>query len=459
MASLATLPVETLLQIFNQIPTTDRNHCALMCRRLRGIIHSQYGIHCVFQVDHTSHSAWKFIEYLLINPSFGERISRIRVTWHRRQWRDGMTWTQKWYWTADELVKIRRMCDRWSLGSAYYAIRDGLNSEACLPLLLCHTTRLVSLDIGRISDPVVKDRLPQTLKNLNAIYNYCVGNESKREPGWERRCDTEGSFRNTSKMLIQDTPWFYTTFNPEKWLPGLSSLKKVTFGGYDKGRSSDPDTWPYENLKKILLLPRLETLRFSGLGTPKQAFLSDACGEPYEKQASRRGPIRRLEVINCQFGWDHYRVLAAEVGPLEGLRITMPYMLRMGWCDPIRRQGCSNKIANLFLRKETMKSKGKKFLIERQSCKKRDIYGRCYEYEYDSDPDSDDYGYDSGGYDDDRIWYPDEPMQMELHGHKRLENVDFKFAYWGCQEEGLDGKMAIKTRTVKAKKPKAMTKR
>ncbi|EGX44369.1 hypothetical protein AOL_s00193g97 [Orbilia oligospora ATCC 24927] len=458
MASLATLPVETLLQIFNQIPTADRNHCALMCRRLRGIIHSQYGIHCVFQVDHTSRSAWKFIEYLLINPSFGERISRIRVTWHRREWRDGTTWTQKWYWTPDELVKIRCMCDKWDLGSAYYAIRDGLNSEACLPLLLCHTTRLVSLDIGRISDPVVKDRLPQTLKNLNAIYNYCVGNESKREPGWERRCDTEGSFQNTSKMLIQGMPWFYTTFNPEKWLPGLSSLKRITFGGYTKARPDDPDTWPYENLKKILLLPRLETLRFSGLGMPEQTLLSDMCGELYEKQASRRGPIRRLEVINCLFRWDHYRILAAEVGPLEGLRLSMPYMLRMGWFDPIRWRGCiRNDIINLFLRKETTKSKGGKFLIERQSCKKGDIYGR--RPEYDSDPDPDDHGYYSCGYDDDRIWYPGEPVQMELHGHKRLENVDVKFAYWGCQEEGLDGKMAIRTRSVKAKKPKATSKR
>ncbi|KAK6520271.1 hypothetical protein TWF506_000549 [Arthrobotrys conoides] len=467
MASLATLPVETLLLIFNQTTTTGQNCCALTCRRLHNIVYSYYSIDCIFRVDHTSQSAWRFLECLLINPSFGGRISKIRVTWHRRQWRDGTTWTRKWYWTADELVKIRRMCDKWGLESVYYAIRDGLNSEALLPLLLCYTTRLESLDIGRISGPVVEDRLPQSLKNLNAIYNYCVGNESKREPGWECRCDTEASFQTTSKMLVQGTPWFYTTFNPEKWLPGLSSIKKFSYGGCPKKGLEDFGSWPFDNLKKILLLPRLEMLRLSGLGKPKQSFHSYT--KPHEKQFSRRSLIKRLEVIDCLFGWDNYRTLAAEVGPVESLRIVIPYTLWTSWYDPLRHYGCK-KVATLFLPKGFEGFKEKQFLVEVGHWKNRNIYSHGYDGDGDGDGDDgdgddgdgDDDGYDGydgydyySRYDDDRVWYFGEPMQMELYASKRLENVDVKFAYWWCQEEGLGRNMAIRTRSLKGKKLKA----
>ncbi|KAK6330924.1 hypothetical protein TWF718_003119 [Orbilia javanica] len=267
MASLNAVPTEVLIQIFNDevLDSGDLARCARACSRFRNIIYysGSCGLEFVFEVDNLNHSAWKFAKQLLLNPQSGQRIRKIRLTWHRRQRRWPETWTEAWYWTEYQLSQIYDICEEWKIRSVYPAIRDGFNSEALLPLLLCFTTNLKSLDLGGVAAALIQnDPYGYRMSDVRKIFDYNRRDEGK----WniQNWYDSGGATFNKRGIAQRDCVlWIYSTMTPDPWLPGFSSLKEFKCGvaELDSYWNISSGRLLTTNLEKITALPRLETLR------------------------------------------------------------------------------------------------------------------------------------------------------------------------------------------------------
>ncbi|KAF3182489.1 hypothetical protein TWF225_006407 [Orbilia oligospora] len=174
MASIYSLPTEILLQVFTDeaITNTDLARCASTCKLFNDTT-SQCKINYIFEVDNPSHSAWKLIQHLLLYPKTGERFQSITVTWHRRVPRHPKTWALQWNWKKGEEEELDRLCKEWDLWDMSGDICAGWNSEALIPLLLCFTTKLESLDYGGTVLPIMYPS--PTAREGIRIHEYCSG--------------------------------------------------------------------------------------------------------------------------------------------------------------------------------------------------------------------------------------------------------------------------------------------
>ncbi|KAK6514041.1 hypothetical protein TWF506_008468 [Arthrobotrys conoides] len=329
MASITTLPAETLLQIFkdDSLTPTDLAQCAQTCRKFRGLAClPDHKIDYIFKVDHPSHASWRLIRCILLNPALGERIQTLQLEWHRRRRRDKSTWTLKWDWTEDELTKISELCKRWDLNSSLYtAIKIGLNSEALLPLLFCFTTKLESLDVGNVGHDMISDEYGHTIYDAARIYTHCMGiplPDNYSQPSlpvnehevnltqWFESGGAEYYPKGRVREPISRLPWVYSAFTPGSWSPGLSNIKEFSHGGSNSNslryRPQSLNDWPNKNLSKILQLPKLETLKLS--------HLNALMGTPIVNHPKPVHKLKRLEIFHYRFYRTDFEIVAALTG-------------------------------------------------------------------------------------------------------------------------------------------------
>ncbi|KAK6496362.1 hypothetical protein TWF481_002387 [Arthrobotrys musiformis] len=303
--SISALPTEVLIQIFNDkaLNSSDLINCARSCSRFRDVIYysGSCGLQFTFQVDHLSQSAWEFARQVLADPQVALRVSKIRLTWYRRRRRWDNTWTETWRWTEEELSQIYDTCEEWKIRSVYPAIRDGFNSEALLPLLLCYTTKLKSLDLGNVD--------PEFIVNLK--YGYRMGDVRRifdyNRLGWEkwdiqRWYDSGGAtFNGRGRAERNCVLWVYSTMTPEPWLPGFASLKEFSSGAAERTRYQQIsfDWTPIKHLSKITALPRLETLTLRNMGGRRTLNYDSDEGIASLWEQNPDSSVKHLELINC----------------------------------------------------------------------------------------------------------------------------------------------------------------
>ncbi|KAF3094815.1 hypothetical protein TWF569_004812 [Orbilia oligospora] len=126
----------------------------------------------------------------------------------------------------------------------------GWNSEALIPLLLCFTTKLESLDYGGTVLPIMYPS--PTAREGIRIHEYCSGQGYRWQPK-SNHDDGFDWFDECWGTRDKGASWFYSVLNRKTPLPGLSHLRKFTHGG-----CINDNHWPGEYLSQIMLLPRLE---------------------------------------------------------------------------------------------------------------------------------------------------------------------------------------------------------
>ncbi|KAF3214553.1 hypothetical protein TWF192_005811 [Orbilia oligospora] len=417
MASLPLFPTEVLVQIFKNkaLNSGDHARCARACKRFRDIIYysGSFGLDYVFQVDHITQSTWKFARVLLANPQGGQRIREIRVEWHRRERRWKGSWTPLWTWTEEELSKIWDICEQWKIRSIYPAIRDGFNSEALLPFILCFTKDLKVLDIGPISKELIHNG-PHgyRLIDIRRMFNY------KREDGerWnvQRWYDSGGATINKrGKSRRNSILWIYSTMTSEPWLPGFASLREFSSGnrpGILDQRVSRDDL-PVIHLAKLAALPCLETLRIHNLGCAAELEI-DPNDDPKPTQPSS---LKHFELINCIYLkniCERIAVLARDSlesftqagahGSCNGYLYSLEWTLGRDDPDEIRKAQVTieNEISDVFQQVQMKKLTRDKICFTEPE-------DQCCQFEY--------YSSDWDSFEDRRMGFKDPYMQKKKH--------------------------------------------
>ncbi|KAF3290035.1 hypothetical protein TWF132_007231 [Orbilia oligospora] len=181
MVSLITIPNEILLQIFYNLHIQDLSRAKRTCKHFNAIGKLVTKLNIKFYIDAPNQTAWKLIRSILADNTLGEKISRISVRWRRRDVDRRKTLTKYWQWTDIEKKAIGDACLLWCLTNGTRdAILSGVNSEALLPLLLCHTTKIKSLNLGRVKRPLILFDTELFLeRRVLQAFNYCVSEEDQ----------------------------------------------------------------------------------------------------------------------------------------------------------------------------------------------------------------------------------------------------------------------------------------
>ncbi|KAK6523482.1 hypothetical protein TWF281_001463 [Arthrobotrys megalospora] len=150
MSLFSSLPSEILIQILGDdgLSNADAARLRRVCRLFND--HAFYR-KIVFNVDAVSHSPWKFARQMLFyDAELCKKCFSFVVRW---DWNIVRRWTpvESWEWTEVEKTRIVGICEQWVFGEESGVrgnILKGRNSEALLPLLLCYTPNLRSLNLG-----------------------------------------------------------------------------------------------------------------------------------------------------------------------------------------------------------------------------------------------------------------------------------------------------------------------
>lgn len=159
MSLFSSLPSETLVQILcdDGLSNADTASLRRVCKRFK---HHAFYRKIVFRADAVSHSPWKLARRMLFHDAeLGEKCTSFVVQWKWNTVERGIN-VENWKWTEEEQARIKDICEQWGFHTDIPAspripsyLRDvlqGRNSEALLPLLLCYTPNLKSLNIGNL---------------------------------------------------------------------------------------------------------------------------------------------------------------------------------------------------------------------------------------------------------------------------------------------------------------------
>ncbi|EPS42605.1 hypothetical protein H072_3393 [Dactylellina haptotyla CBS 200.50] len=338
MAPISSLPTELLINFFSDenLNHADLASCQQVCKRFYDIAKS-LKFNYTFQVDHVNQSSWKLIKHLLANPALGGRFKEINITWHRRRVMKPRTWVKKWEWTEEEKDQIQEFASEWLHPKTIPAILAGLNSEALLPLLLCYTINLESLDVGDSTLGIIQTS--PTARDGIRIYRYGVGDDSMWQPrrpysdGW----DLFDRFWRSSVPIDTNgdrKSWLHVNIDNGKKIPGLWNIRRFSHGyGIPTNRITYYRGWPAGTLVKVLLLPQLEYLHAS------QATAIDYTPlNPVDSRTdnSLRSNVKHLELVDCLLRSVDYESIAKVTSSLEYFRCTLIQKL------PTEAKGHSN---------------------------------------------------------------------------------------------------------------------
>ncbi|KAF3316964.1 hypothetical protein TWF173_000969 [Orbilia oligospora] len=183
------IPNEILLEIFNNLHLQDLSRAKRTCKRFNTIGKLVTNLNIKFYIDAPNQTAWKLIRSILADNTLGGKISRISIRWRRREAELRKSLTKYWQWTDVEKKAIGDTCLFWCLADGTRdAIISGVNSEALLPLLLCYTTRIKSLNLGEVKKKLLLFDSGLFIKRwVMQAFNSCVSEEDQGElPGkWE----------------------------------------------------------------------------------------------------------------------------------------------------------------------------------------------------------------------------------------------------------------------------------
>ncbi|KAK6498798.1 hypothetical protein TWF481_011371 [Arthrobotrys musiformis] len=222
-----------------------------------------------FWVDSVDRPAWRLIRRLLKDPKLGETFVEINVKWERRIASDPSTWPSDWRWTRAEQSCIRRMCRKWDLSSGTLLnILEGKNSEALLPLLLCFTPKLKSLDLGSPDGRIVNcaytdHELEQALKAIGIT----ISGSSYSGQYWEDYCEESHRFQaREHELFLFDGLEYLRVYDcrvvgSPKLSPGLKSLEHFRIGGQRK----NDRPFQLQSLFPIFSLPKIKSIHAFGL--------------------------------------------------------------------------------------------------------------------------------------------------------------------------------------------------
>ncbi|KAF3287687.1 hypothetical protein TWF970_007397 [Orbilia oligospora] len=295
MATITALPTEVLLEVFELLDIESLTNAKTVCKQFRAVIRMIPLRSYTLRIDEPKHSMWKFTRFLLSDPKAGSQITDLTVEWCRREPDDPDTWTDKWEWTEKDLGIMKGLeetvIDKYLTPETYVAIKGGVNSEALLPLILCFTENLGSLDLGDVGGGVPTIILPH------------IPSEQFRT-------------------------WFHlNTGYPGNYLPGLSRLKK--FNHHLNGDALVAEYkwgWRADYFLPILFIPGIEEITIGGCATDEEVdgyTLKTIMGW-YEEQFKGVPPstVRKLVIRDARMYEKDYELIADYTCCLEKLHIS-----------------------------------------------------------------------------------------------------------------------------------------
>ncbi|KAF3199120.1 hypothetical protein TWF191_004606 [Orbilia oligospora] len=294
VTSILSLPNEILSQILRDecLSNGDLGRAECTCRLFQANIQEYIAPRrrYTFWVDAVDQPAWRLVRHLLVNPKLGEQFVEINVKWKRRTAGDKETWTKDWKWKRKEVSRIRKLTTRWKMNTrTAYNILRGKNSEALLPLLLCFTPNLKSLDLGNINRDIMdcgRSEHAQALEALGVDINYEIGS-------------APGIYSSESQMFMPDNHQLFffdnleyqneSGFNegPRKLPPGLSNLEHFSLGVQGK----DETPFNTQDLFPVFCFPKIKSIYASGLIDNGDDMYSIARYTPNSRKIS---PVKHL---------------------------------------------------------------------------------------------------------------------------------------------------------------------
>ncbi|KAF3143720.1 hypothetical protein TWF703_010126 [Orbilia oligospora] len=294
VTSILSLPNEILFQILGDecLSNGDLGRAECTCRLFQANIQEYIAPRrrYTFWVDAVDQPAWRLVRHLLANPKLGEQFVEINVKWKRRIAGDKETWTKDWKWKRKEVSRIRKLTTRWKMNTrTAYNILRGKNSEALLPLLLCFTPNLKSLDLGNINRDIMdfgRSEHVQALEALGVDINYEIGS-------------APGIYSSESQMFMPDNHQLFFFDNleyqneggfnegPRKLPPGLSNLEHFSLGAWGK----DEKPFNAQDLFPAFCFPKIKSIHASGLIDNSNDMYSIARYTPNSRKIS---PVKHL---------------------------------------------------------------------------------------------------------------------------------------------------------------------
>ncbi|KAK6513942.1 hypothetical protein TWF506_008372 [Arthrobotrys conoides] len=326
VTSILFFPNEILSQILGDecLSNGDLGRAECTCKLFRANIQEHVAPRrkYTFWVDSIDRPSWRLVRYLLENPKLGEQFVEINVKWERRIAGNPDTWTKDWKWKGKEISRIRKMCTKWNLNPRItFNILRGKNSEALLPLLLCFTPNLKSLDLGDIDRKIINYNRSEHKLALRAL----VG--SSDEIGPPRGIYSEESQRfmpQNHSLFIFDTLEHQNRNGflegSGKLTPGLSNLEHFSLGAPGK----DEKPFNAQDLFPVFCFPKIKSIHASGLIDNDDDLYSIAQYKPNSRKVS---PVKHLTLETYRrerstiLPFDHLKRIARITRNLETLTI------------------------------------------------------------------------------------------------------------------------------------------
>ncbi|KAK6524622.1 hypothetical protein TWF281_011524 [Arthrobotrys megalospora] len=331
---------EILQQIFcdGRLSAADHFNILRVCKRFKDVIEKNRK--CSLAVDALSHPMWKFGRRLLSDPEFGEQINEITLTWERRRFKGPrpqqpdarkkaattvLEITTDWVWTEAEKQQILDICEEWEITKkTTYLILGGVNSEALLPLILCLTPRLKSLDLGCPEVEIIcfdRHWSHHAYRRATQILNRScrlVREDSSGDDEYINRAAPYLDYYRLRKKFEPKTHCLFFFENlqyktrageiigPRKLFPGLTSLQHFSMGSevWNPVRLLSNLRPPYPTqpwvIYPILLFPRIKTIRFC-INGGEGGYASGRYAR-FEPHSDGPSAVKRLEMHASLFG-------------------------------------------------------------------------------------------------------------------------------------------------------------
>ncbi|KAF3116583.1 hypothetical protein TWF103_008346 [Orbilia oligospora] len=299
MVSLITIPNEILLQIFYNLHLQDLSRAKRTCKHFNTIGKLVTNLNIKFYIDAPNQTAWKLIRSILADNTLGEKISRTSVRWRRRDVDRRKTLTKYWQWTDIEKKAIGDACLLWCLTNGTRdAILSGVNSEALLPLLLCHTTRIKSLNLGRVKRPLILFDTGFFLeRRVLQAFNSCVSEEdqgytvgTRREiankRGYTVRDLNYGEITGVViETLDEKLPWFRKLDNVEVFCErhGFVNGSFVRFGHFCTDPTKHSELSGKDSNKPSVIEEDVESSDSGGSDSDDEVFPADEHSDTSEE--------------------------------------------------------------------------------------------------------------------------------------------------------------------------------
>ncbi|KAK6527474.1 hypothetical protein TWF694_004462 [Orbilia ellipsospora] len=371
MAKITNLPVEIISEIIRNSSTLDYHNLKQTCRLFYNIASQCYPRLCILKIDAVDHSDWKLVRSLLKTPKLANEIREIRMEWYRRDVnRLEETTTMQWEWTAEEEAKIKEIAISTKLFSAddketahggiyphtLNAILGGINSESLLPLLLCLTPSLETLDLGTAAPEVIEyeHHFGDDARDALQLIVSCLKEEDRDQyfvPENARHFfDNEGyeptepeetiEFDELYRDYIAETLdqvlelhapfrkadatgrplFFYHCFDRKgRFLPALINLKHLKI----EGDHNMPNFYGGEATAVLFYLPNIETIRMSNCYSPDvfEGVILRMIGSP---EGAKARNLKRLEISGTYVEFEDLKYLAKSTSSLEHVHIHVP---------------------------------------------------------------------------------------------------------------------------------------